>query len=160
MLTQELKTQLQAYMQRITLPIEIEASLDDSQAAGELRALLETIAGMSEKVQLSVEGADSRRPSFRIRRSGSAMDLRFAAVPLGHEFSSLVLALLWAGGHPPKVEASVLENIRGLSGPMDFEVFMSLSCHNCPEVVQALSLMAITNSAISVTVVDGALFQD
>jgi alkyl hydroperoxide reductase subunit F len=160
MLNDTLKTQLQAYLQRLTLPIELVASLDDSQGASELRELLQTLAGMSALITVRTDGQDERRPSFSIARQGSAARLRFAAVPLGHEFTSLVLALLWAGGHPPKVEPQVLEQVRQLSGQHHFEVFMSLSCHNCPDVVQALSLMALVNPQVSTTVIDGALYQD
>ncbi|MEY3982016.1 MAG: alkyl hydroperoxide reductase subunit [Pseudomonadota bacterium] len=160
MLTQELKTQLNAYLQRITLPIDIEASLDASDSAREMRELLDTLGQLSPHISVSFSGADARTPSFRIRRVGTDMDLRFAAVPLGHEFTSLVLALLWAGGHPPKVDDAVLSQARALKGEYRFEVFMSLSCHNCPDVVQALSLMAIANPKVSATVIDGALYQE
>ncbi len=160
MLTQELKTQLGGYLQRLTLPIEIEASLDASQGARDMRELLETLQTMSDKLRVRFDGDDARKPSFRIQRVGTSMSLRFAAVPLGHEFTSLVLALLWAGGHPPKVEASVLEQVRSLSGSFRFEVFMSLSCHNCPDVVQAASLMAVLNPGVETTIIDGALYQD
>jgi NADH-dependent peroxiredoxin subunit F len=159
-LTQELKTQLSGYLQRVTVPIEIEASLDASQGARDMRELLETLQTMSDKLRVRFDGDDVRKPSFRIQRVGTSMSLRFAAVPLGHEFTSLVLALLWAGGHPPKVEASVLEQVRSLSGSFRFEVFMSLSCHNCPDVVQAASLMAILNPGVETTIIDGALYQD
>jgi alkyl hydroperoxide reductase subunit F len=87
------------------------------------------------------------------------MGLRFAAIPLGHEFTSLVLALLQAGGHPPKVEPEVIEQIKALDADFNFEVFMSLSCHNCPDVVQALNLMAVLNPRVRVVTIDGALFQ-
>ncbi len=160
MLTQELKTQLGGYLQRLTLPIEIEASLDASQGARDMRELLETLQTMSDKLRIRFDGDDARKPSFRVQRVGTSMSLRFAAVPLGHEFTSLVLALLWAGGHPPKVEASVLEQVRSLSGSFRFEVFMSLSCHNCPDVVQATSLMAVLNPGVETTIIDGALYQD
>jgi alkyl hydroperoxide reductase subunit F len=160
MLNDTLKAQLQAYLQRLTLPIELVASLDHSQGASELRELLRTLAGMSALITVREDGQDERRPSFSIARQGSEARLRFAAVPLGHEFTSLVLALLWAGGHPPKVEPQVLEQVRQLSGTHHFEVFMSLSCHNCPDVVQALSLMALVNPQVTTTVIDGALFQD
>jgi alkyl hydroperoxide reductase subunit F len=159
-LTQELKTQLGGYLQRVTLPVEIEASLDASQGAHDMRELLETLQTMSDKLRIRFDGDDARKPSFRIQRVGTSMSLRFAAVPLGHEFTSLVLALLWAGGHPPKVEASVLEQVRSLSGSFRFEVFISLSCHNCPDVVQAASLMAVLNPGVETTIIDGALYQD
>jgi NADH-dependent peroxiredoxin subunit F len=160
MLNDTLKSQLQAYLQRLTLPIELVATLDDSKGALELRELLRALAGMSALITVREDGDDQRRPSFSIARQGSAARLRFAAVPLGHEFTSLVLALLWAGGHPPKVDPAVLEQVRQLSGQHQFEVYMSLSCHNCPDVVQALSLMALVNPQIQTTVIDGALYQE
>jgi len=159
MLDQDLQSQLASYLQRVTLPFEMVASLDDSEASTQLRDLLTQVATMSPHITLRTDGSDTRKPSFTLQRTGTATDLRFAAIPLGHEFTSLVLALLWTGGHPPKVEASVLEQIRALPGDYRFEVYMSLSCHNCPDVVQALALMAIHNPRIHVTVIDGALYQ-
>ncbi|MDI4634186.1 alkyl hydroperoxide reductase subunit F [Pelomonas sp. V22] len=159
MLDDTLKTQLKAYLERVTLPFEIEASLDDGASSQELLALLQDIAAMSDKITLSTAGQDARKPSFSLRRTGTEQSLRFAAIPLGHEFTSLVLALLWTGGHPPKVEPEVIEQIKSLDGEFSFEVYMSLSCHNCPDVVQALSLMSVLNPKIKTVVIDGALFQ-
>jgi alkyl hydroperoxide reductase subunit F len=159
MLDDDLKAQLSAYLERVQLPFSIVASLDDSAASHEMRELLELIAPMSEKITLRLDGDHPRKPSFSLQREGSQTDLRFAAIPLGHEFTSLVLALLWTGGHPPKVEQATLDQIAALDAHLDFTVYMSLSCHNCPDVVQALSLMAITNPRIKVTVVDGGLYQ-
>jgi len=160
MLDATLKTQLQAYLERVTQPFEIVASLDESDSSQQLLALLQDIEAMSDKISLRSDGQDARRPSFSLQRAGTAMDLRFAAIPLGHEFTSLVLALLWVGGHPPKVEPELIEQVRALPGDYRFEVFMSLSCHNCPDVVQALSLMAVLNPRVQTVVIDGALFQD
>ncbi len=159
MLDDDLKTQLQAYLERVTQPFEMVASLDDSDSSREMGSLLQTIAGLSDKITLRTDGTDSRKPSFSLRRSGTEMSLRFAAIPLGHEFTSLVLALLWTGGHPPKVEADVIEQIKALDGDFNFEVYMSLTCHNCPDVVQALSLMAVLNPRIKTVVIDGGLVQ-
>ena len=159
MLDTDLKQQLAAYLERVTLPFEMVASLDDGEKSAELKELLEEIAGMSDKITLKTDGSDARKPSFTLQRTGTQTQLRFAAIPLGHEFTSLVLALLWTGGHPPKVEADVLDQIRNLDADLAFEVYMSLSCHNCPDVVQALSLMAIYNPRVKVTVIDGGLFQ-
>ena len=145
MLDDTLKTQLKAYLERVTQPFELVASLDDSDSAQDMRGLLYDIINLSDKIHLRLDGDDVRRPSFRLGRVGSGIDLRFAAIPLGHEFTSLVLALLWMGGHPPKVAPEVIEQIKALDGDFHFEVYMSLSCHNCPDVVQALSLMAILN---------------
>ncbi|TSE37713.1 Alkyl hydroperoxide reductase subunit F [Tepidimonas fonticaldi] len=160
MLDDQLQSQLQAYLTRVSQPFELVASLDDSASARELEQLLRTIARLSDgKITVRTDGTDARRPSFAIRRPDGAQDLTFAAIPLGHEFTSLVLALLWTGGHPPKVAPEVLDQVRALDGEYRFEVYMSLSCHNCPDVVQALSLMAILNPRVHTTVIDGALFQ-
>jgi alkyl hydroperoxide reductase subunit F len=134
--------------------------LGSDEKSVELRQLLQEITQLSDKVTLDENGTDARKPSFVIARAGETRGVRFAAIPMGHEFTSLVLALLWTGGHPPKVEADVLDQIRALDRDMHFEVYMSLSCHNCPDVVQATSLMAIMNPRIKVTVIDGGLFQD
>ncbi|MBS4038193.1 MAG: alkyl hydroperoxide reductase subunit F [Hydrogenophaga sp.] len=159
MLDTQLKSQLQAYLGRLQRPIRLIASLDDSQGAQEMRELLVEIAGLSDLVSFDDSGTDARKPSFLIAPQGSDQGVRFAAIPLGHEFTSLVLALLWTGGHPPKEEAETLDAIDALKGDFRFEVYMSLSCHNCPDVVQALSLMAIRNPSFKTVVIDGGLYQ-
>jgi alkyl hydroperoxide reductase subunit F len=161
MLDDQLKTQLAAYLERVTQPFELVASLDDSEASRDTLQLLQTIQSLrADKITLRADGHDARRPSFSLQRLGSANQLRFAGLPLGHEFTSLVLALLWTGGHPPKVEADVIQQIESLDGDFNFEVYMSLSCHNCPDVVQALSLMAVLNPRIKTTVIEGGAFQE
>jgi len=161
MLDDTLKTQLAAYLERVTLPIEMVASLGDDSNSVEMRALLQTIQGLrSDKITVAYDGQDARKPSFSLKRAGTDTQLRFAGLPLGHEFTSLVLALLWTGGHPPKVEPAVIAQIKALEGDFHFEVYMSLTCHNCPDVVQALSLMAIFNPKIKTTVIEGGAFQD
>ena len=159
MLDAQMKTQLQAYLQNLRSPIHLIASLDESEKSLELRTLLTEIADLSDHVSFDDSGTDARKPSFVIAPKGSTKGVRFAAIPMGHEFTSLVLALLWTGGHPPKVEAEVIEQIKALDAKMKFEVYMSLSCHNCPDVVQAATLMAILNPNIETTVIDGALNQ-
>ena len=161
MLDDNLKAQLGAYLERVQQPFEIVASLSDSENSREMLDLLQTIAGLrSDKITLRTDGNDARKPSFTLQRVGADNSLRFAGLPLGHEFTSLVLALLWTGGHPPKEEAETLDNIRALDGDFNFEVYMSLSCHNCPDVVQALSLMAILNPKVKTTVIEGGAFQE
>jgi alkyl hydroperoxide reductase subunit F len=155
------KSQLKSYLDRITDRVEIVASLDDSKASGELQALLKDVAESSALITV-VECRDDnhRKPSFSINRPGASHGPRFAGLPMGHEFTSLVLALLQVGGYPPKVDAAVLEQVRALDGDFEFEIYISLTCHNCPDVVQALNLMAIQNPRIRTTMIDGALFQD
>ena len=160
MLDDNLKTQLATYLERVTQPFEMVASLDDGDTSREMRELLTTIQSLrSDKITLRTDGQDARKPSFTLQRIGSDSSLRFAGLPLGHEFTSLVLALLWTGGHPPKVEQDLIEQVQQLDGDFHFEVYMSLSCHNCPDVVQALSLMAILNPKIKTTVIEGGAFE-
>jgi NADH-dependent peroxiredoxin subunit F len=160
MLDDSLKAQLAAYLQRLTQPVEIVASLDERDASNELRELLDAIAPLSPLLTVRYDGTDARKPSFSISRAGHDMGIRFAAIPMGHEFTSLVLALLQAGGHPPKLEAEVIEQIESLEGDFVFETYMSLTCHNCPDVVQAFNLMAVLNPRIRHVAIDGGLFKD
>ena len=159
MLDTNLKAQLGAYLERVKLPFEITASLDDSDAAQEMHGLLQDIVSLSDKITLKTDGTDARKPSFALNRIGEAPRIRFAAIPMGHEFTSLVLALLQVGGHPPKIEAELIEQIKDLEGDFRFETYMSLTCHNCPDVVQALNLMAVLNPRITSVVIDGGLYQ-
>ncbi|WP_417322787.1 alkyl hydroperoxide reductase subunit F [Erythrobacter aureus] len=156
-MTQQLKT----YLANLREPVELVASLGDDAKSAQTRELLEEIAALHDLVSASFDGTDERKPSFVIRRGGDAEKwVRFAGLPMGHEFTSLVLALLWAGGHPPKVDADLLEQIRGLEGDYAFEMYFSLSCHNCPDVVQALTLMALENPRITATLIEGGTYQD
>jgi alkyl hydroperoxide reductase subunit F len=163
MLDDTLKAQLQQYLALLRQPIRLIASLDDSETGADMKSLLETIVSLSDKVTLDTSGNDSRKPSFVVARDGQSDGVRFAGLPLGHEFTSLVLALLWTGGHPPKIEPEVIDSIKaldpGAQGDFSFEVYMSLSCHNCPDVVQALSLMAIMNPRVKTVVIEGGAFQ-
>ncbi len=161
MLDTGMKEQLRQYLANLREPIELVASLGDDKRSADTRTLLNQIAELSDKVEAQFDGTDERKPSFVIRRASDAEKwVRFAGLPMGHEFTSLVLALLWAGGHPPKVSEEVLEQIRDLEGDFNFEMYFSLSCHNCPDVVQALTLMALNNTRINATLIEGGAFQD
>jgi len=160
MLDTNLKTQLKAYLEKVTQPFEIVASLDDGEKSREMLSLLQDIAELSDKITLKTDGNDARRPSFSLNRIGGNISLRFAGIPMGHEFTSLVLALLQVGGHPSKTAPEVIEQIKALDGDYSFETYFSLSCQNCPDVVQALNLMAVLNPNIKHVAIDGALFQD
>lgn len=163
MLDSHLKTQLKTYLEKVVQPVELIASLDDSDASRDMRSLLEDIVSLSNLITLSFDTTpNAHTPSFSINRANKAMGqvgIRFAGIPLGHEFTSLVLALLQTGGHPPKVDASVVEQIQQLQGDLHFETYISLTCQNCPEVVQSLNLMAALNPRVQSVVIDGALFQ-
>jgi len=159
MLDADLKTQLKAYLEKLAHPIELVAALDDRDSSRELDALLRDIAALSDKITLRRDDNDVRKPSFAINRVGSDIGVRFAGIPMGHEFTSLVLALLHVGGHPSKATQDVIEQVRGLDGDYTFETYFSLSCQNCPDVVQALNLMSVLNPRIRHVSIDGALFQ-
>jgi alkyl hydroperoxide reductase subunit F len=160
MLDDNLKSQLKAYLQKVTQPFEIVASLDDGAKSQELHGLLKDIVALSDKITLRLDGTDARKPSFALNRPGEETGVVFAGIPMGHEFTSLVLALLQVGGHPPKVSDDTLAQIKALEGEFHFETYYSLSCQNCPDVVQALNLMAIFNPGVRHVAIDGALFQD
>lgn len=160
MLDANLTAQLKAYLEKVTQPIEIVASLDDSAKAAELDELLQEITALSEKITLVHRDDDVRKPSFAINRVGSDIGVRFAGIPMGHEFTSLVLALLQVGGHPSKTAQDVIAQVQSLDGKFSFETYFSQSCQNCPDVVQALNLMSVLNPSIKHVAIDGALFQD
>ena len=160
MLDTAIKQQLATYLERLQQPVEVVATLDTSAKAREMGELLDELALLSDKVSVRRDGNARLKPSFAIGRAGEAARIEFAGIPMGHEFTSLVLALLQTGGHPPKVEPEVIEQIRALDGDYKFETFISLSCHNCPDVVQALNLIAVLNPRATSTMIDGAMFQD
>lgn len=161
MLDAALKTQLATYLQRLTQPVELVATLDESQAAQELRALLQDVVDAGGgQVSLRLVDDGERSPSFTIGRPGEPARQRFAGLPLGHEFTTLVLSLLQVGGVAPKISEAQAERIRAIKTPLDFDTYIGLSCHNCPDVVQALNVMSLLNPAISSTAIDGALFQE
>ena len=160
MLDANMTQQLKQYLGNLREPIELVASLGDDAKSAQTRELLEEIDALHDMVSASFDGDDQRKPSFIIRRASDLQKwVRFAGLPMGHEFTSLVLALLWAGGHPPKVEQDVLDQIAALEGDFDFEMYFSLSCHNCPDVVQALTLMALYNPRVTATLIEGGAFQ-
>jgi alkyl hydroperoxide reductase subunit F len=160
MLDTNIKTQLNTYLQKLQRPIQLIASLDDSEKSRELQDLLNEIASLSDKISVSTQGHYHFKPSFAVATENELPRIHFAGIPLGHEFTSLVLALLHTGGHPPKVDEKTLTQIRSLKGKHHFEVFVSLSCHNCPDVVQAVNLLAAQNPDFSAVMIDGALFQN
>jgi alkyl hydroperoxide reductase subunit F len=159
MLDPKLTAQLKTYLENVTQPIELVASLDDSKKSADLLDLLHEIAALSDKITVDRRDDDARRPSFSIDRVGTDVSVRFAGIPLGHEFTSLVLALLQVGGHPSKATQELIEQVQDLDADLSFETYFSLTCQNCPDVVQALNLMSVLNPRIKHVAIDGALFQ-
>ncbi len=160
MLDASLKTQLQNYLTHLKHAIELRLTLDEQKESLELKQLADDIAELSDNVTVSVNQSGSRAPLMQVVSSKFDSHIQFAGIPLGHEFSSLVLALLHSGGHALKLDDETIESIKELDGDFKFESFISLSCQNCPDVVQALNMMAIINPRIKHTMIDGALFQD
>lgn len=161
MLDANMKNQLGQYLANLKTPVELVVALDDSAKAQEVNGLANDIVELSDFIT-RIDDASSavRAPSMTVRGVESGSTMVFAGVPMGHEFTSLVLALLHSGGHPLKVEPQVIEQIQNLPGDFEFETYISLSCQNCPEVVQALNLMAAINPNVKATMVDGAMFQE
>ena len=161
MLEADLIAQLTQYLELVREPIELRSSLDDSQPkSNDMAEMLDEIAACSDQVTHVRTDDDARKPSFEIVRPGTDISVRFAGLPLGHEFTSLVLALLQVGGHPVKEEQSVIDAVRALDADLEFTTYMSLTCQNCPTVVQALNAMAVLNPRIKHVAVEGSLFQD
>lgn len=155
-----IKNQLQDYMARLVYPIKLLANVDEAASSQEMLEMLEEVASLSEKITLNRDIDTSKRiPSFEVNRDTDTTGITFAGIPSGHEFTSFVLALLQAGGHPLKIDAEKIEQIKNIQGKFHFETYISLSCHNCPDVVQALNAMSIINPNISHVMIDGALFQ-
>ena len=160
MLDAAISSQLSAYLEKVVQPIVLAASLDDSPKSIEMRELLEEVAALSPQVSFDLRNDNLRKPSFRIERVGTEVGVIFAGIPMGHEFTSFVLALLQVGGHPAKLSEDTVEQIRNLPGDYVFETFFSLTCQNCPDVVQALNAMAVINPRVKHVAIDGALFQN
>lgn len=158
-LDQDIKNQLAQYLQMLEGDIVLKVSAGDDDASAEMLALVEEISSMSSQITLEKTQL-SRTPSFSVNRVGEDTGVIFAGTPLGHEFTSLVLALLQVSGRAPKVEQSVIDQIKSIRGEYTFETYISLSCHNCPDVVQALNLMSVLNPGISHTMIDGAAFKE
>jgi alkyl hydroperoxide reductase subunit F len=152
--------QLKTYLANLRTPVELIATLDDSPKSAEMRTMVETVAAQSDLLSARYDGHVDRTPSFAIRRADGTAETHFAGLPLGHEFTSLVLALLHMGGHPPKEDAELLASVKSLEGDFRFETFFSLSCQNCPDVIQAINIMAALNPSVSHVAIDGAVFRE
>ncbi|MEO6081254.1 MAG: alkyl hydroperoxide reductase subunit F [Steroidobacteraceae bacterium] len=160
MLEPEMKAQLGAYLERLVAPVEITAYVDDSTDSRDMLALLADIVSLTPRVTVNESrDGEARKPSFALARPGEPARVTFAGLPMGHEFTSLILALLQVGGYPPKVEQAIIDQISTLAGEFEFHTYVSLSCQNCPDVVQALNLMSVLNPRVRHTMVDGALFE-
>jgi alkyl hydroperoxide reductase subunit F len=160
MLDTNLQAQLKSYLENLKTPVELLIFTDESPKAKELAILVNQIAELSSLITV-IQGEDSneRVPSMLVRSVATQSEIRFAGLPMGHEFTSLVMALLHSGSHPLKLDNDVIEQVRNLEGEYQFETYISLSCQNCPEVVQALNMMAAINSQIKHVMIDGSLFQ-
>jgi alkyl hydroperoxide reductase subunit F len=159
MLDTQLKTQLVTYLANLKSPVELAVFLDQGIKSKELNELAQEIATMSPLISIvELDDANERAPSMLVKSVEKNTQIRFAGVPMGHEFTSLILALLHSGGHPIKLDEEVIEQVRQLDGEFVFETYVSLSCQNCPDVVQALNMMAAINPNITNVMIDGSEF--
>ncbi|MFZ7804980.1 alkyl hydroperoxide reductase subunit F [Bacillus thuringiensis] len=155
----DIKTQLSQYLQLMENDILLKVSAGDDNVSKDMLALVDELATMSSKI--TVEKVElERTPSFSVNRPGEDTGVVFAGIPLGHEFTSLVLALLQVSGRAPKIEQKLIDQIKNIQGEYHFESYISLSCHNCPDVVQALNVMSVLNPSITHTMIDGAAFKE
>jgi len=155
----DIRAQLEQYLQLMEGDIVIKASAGSDDVSKDMLDLLDELTSMSSRIKVEQARLD-RTPSFSVNRPGEDTGIVFAGVPLGHEFTSLVLAILQVSGRAPKADAQVIERIKNIKGEYRFETYVSLSCHNCPDVVQALNMMSVLNPGISHTMIDGAVFKD
>ncbi|WP_069999051.1 alkyl hydroperoxide reductase subunit F [Cellulosilyticum sp. I15G10I2] len=155
----DIKAQLNQYLELLEGDVRLKVSTGSDSVSQEMMALASELASMSSKITFE-ETKLPRTPSFSVNRPAEDMGVTFAGIPLGHEFTSLVLALLQVSGRAPKVEAQLIEQIKSIKGTYHFESYISLSCHNCPDVVQALNLMSILNPNITHTMIDGGAFKE
>lgn len=155
----DIKAQLAQYLQMMEGDVLLKVSAGSDDVSKDMLALVDELATMSSRIK--VEKTElPKTPSFSVNRIGEDTGVTFAGIPLGHEFTSLVLALLQVSGRAPKVDQSVIDQVKNIKGEYHFESYISLTCHNCPDVVQALNLMSILNPGISHTMIDGAAFKD
>jgi alkyl hydroperoxide reductase subunit F len=162
MLDANMKQQLGAYLENLRNPISLLVAVDGSPKSNELEALAREIAELNDKISVSTteDKINGRAPVMAIAKEENEPRVFFAGIPLGHEFTSLVLALLQAGSHPSKEDQALQDQTKALTKPLNFEVYVSLSCHNCPDVVQSINLMAALNPNITATMIDGGVFKE
>lgn len=158
MLEEEIKSQLAEYLKLLESDIQIKVSTGTDSVSGDLAGFIEEVSALSERITVEKESLP-RTPSFQICKRGEKNGVTFAGIPLGHEFNSFVLALLQVSGRPPRIEEELQEKIKSLKGEFHFETYVSLSCHNCPEVVQALNAISVLNPGVTHTMIDGAVFK-
>ena len=160
-LDQKIKEQLVQYLKKLETNVVIDAYIDSEDSSNSMIDLLSEIEEISDKINLIIhKDSNERIPSFKVNKSEEETGIQFAGIPLGHEFTSLVLAILQVGGYPIKLSTDQIDQIRNIDGNYNFETFISLTCHNCPDVVQALNVMSLINPNISHCMIDGALFQN
>ena len=158
-LDSKIKEQLKQHLAKISKNIEIFVNAGDDETSFKMIDLLNEIKDLSPHISLK-KSELPKLPSFSINQPGDNTGIVFAGIPMGHEFTSLILAILQVGGYPLKISNDLIDQIKKIEGHFDFETYISLSCHNCPDLVQALNLLALLNPNISHTMIDGALFQD
>jgi alkyl hydroperoxide reductase subunit F len=161
MITNDILNALKSYTANLQSNITLVLKEGEHSKRKELVDFLNSLASVSEKISLDIRNDvdELRSPmSFALEVDGQMNGIVFSGIPSGHEFNSLVLAILQSGGTPVKLDDSVVSIIKGVQEPLKFEVFVSLSCHNCPDVVQALNQFAIINDNISTEMIDGGVF--
>ncbi|GAB3283826.1 alkyl hydroperoxide reductase subunit F [Parahaliea aestuarii] len=163
MLNNDILQALKGYAEKLEKPVTLVLQNGDHDKRDELVDFLSTFTSVSDKLILEQRDSDDalRSPlSFALETGGEPTGIVFSGIPGGHEFNSLVLAVLQSGGVPLKLDSSIQTLLRRVAEPLHFEVFVSLSCHNCPDVVQAVNQFALLNPHISSEMIDGGLYPE
>ena len=159
MLDKETKQNLAQYLDLMEAPVVFSVSTDDTANSQQLFEFVNEVADMTDKITVEQKTLP-RTPSFEINSLQKTSGITFAGIPLGHEFASFLLALLQVSGRPPKIADTLIQSILEINQPLHFESYVSLTCHNCPDVVQALNILAVLNPLITHTMIEGGMYQN
>lgn len=160
MLDEATKSQVKEYFNRLKNEVKILVYDGDHTNRKDMIEFLSDVQGLNENLKIEYSKEVSTGVDFDILSMGKPTGIKFSGIPMGHEFTSFILAVLQAGGNPIKLDESMLRAVSKIKGELNFETFISLDCHNCPEVVQTLNSFALVNPNIKNNMIDGSLYQD
>lgn len=163
MLTQDILNALKGYMKDLKNDITFVVQTGEHKKRAELLEMLNQLATTSSKITVAEldRSTDLRSPvSFLVQANGIDTGIMFSGVPGGHEFNSLILAVLQSGGSELKLDKSIQNMVKKVTGKLKFQVYVSLSCHACPDVVQAMNQFALLNPNIETEMIDGGVYPE
>ena len=160
MLSNDILNAVKTYTEKMTNKVLLILQAGEHEKRAEIKDFLTQLCSVSENLILVERNEGLRSPiTFYLEVAGKNNGIYFSGIPSGHEFNSLILALLQSSGTELKLDNSLTSMVKNIKDKLHFEVFISLNCHNCPDVVQSLNQFALLNENISTEMIDGALFQ-